>query len=138
MRTSVGPGFFALLTLMLMTVGLMLGHQAGDVTSAAAPQPGVVAETGHRVVVFEAPGCGWCARFREYQAPSYEASDVSERAPLSYVRLRTREAELFGLRGEITVTPTFVIVDGNRQEIGRLTGYPRNSRQLTEYVESVL
>jgi hypothetical protein len=75
------------------------------------------------LVMFEQPGCEWCAVFDREIAPVYAKTAEGQRAPLR--RLRSGAplpADLAFLEVE-RLTPLFVLVDNGR-EIGRIRGYP--------------
>jgi len=75
------------------------------------------------LVMFERPGCAWCARFNAEIAPLYGKTEESRAAPLRRVDLNgPRPADLAGIDPG-PFTPTFVVVQEGR-EIGRIRGYP--------------
>ena len=75
------------------------------------------------LVMFERPGCGWCARFNAEIAPIYAKTDEGRALPLRRVDLaKALPADLAGIDPG-AFTPTFVVVDQGR-EIGRIRGYP--------------
>jgi len=82
--------------------------------------------TGSRaaeLVMFERPGCVWCARFNAEIAPVYAKTEESQAAPLRRVDLNgPLPADLAGIDPG-AFTPTFVVVKEGR-EIGRIRGYP--------------
>jgi len=76
------------------------------------------------LLMFEEDGCVWCARWDAEVAPDYANSPEGRIAPL--VRYDLRRDPLpdeLELRGRVRYTPTFVLVDDDR-EVGRITGYP--------------
>lgn len=81
------------------------------------------------LVMFERPGCGYCARFDREVAPIYAKTEEGQRAPLrrmemamGFGALSGSKAEDFTLASPVRFAPTFVLVDQGR-EIGRITGY---------------
>ena len=75
------------------------------------------------LVMFERPGCVWCARFDAEIAPVYGKTEESQAAPLRRVDLSgPLPADLAGIDPG-AFTPTFVVVKEGR-EIGRIRGYP--------------
>lgn len=82
--------------------------------------------TGSRaaeLVMFERPGCVWCARFNADIAPIYGKTEEGQAAPLRRVDLNgSLPADLAGIDPG-AFTPTFVVVKEGR-EIGRIRGYP--------------
>lgn len=73
------------------------------------------------LVMYESPGCPWCARWRAEVGLAYSRSDEGRRAPLRNVDLSANAGVT--LLSPVVVSPTFVLVDGGR-EIGRIVGYP--------------
>ncbi len=73
------------------------------------------------LVMYESPGCPWCARWRAEVGPAYARSDEGHRAPLRNVELSADAG--VQLLSPVVVSPTFVLVDNGR-EIGRIVGYP--------------
>lgn len=83
----------------------------------AAP---VHAET--RLLMFEQPGCVYCAAWHDEVGPGYPHSTEGKAAPLMILPLRGALPEGIILSSKPVLTPTFVlVVDG--QETGRLEGY---------------
>ncbi|MBR0764431.1 thioredoxin [Bradyrhizobium japonicum] len=75
------------------------------------------------LVMFERPGCAWCARFNAEIGPIYGKTGESRAAPLRRVDLSgPLPADLAGINPG-PFTPTFVVVQEGR-EIGRIRGYP--------------
>lgn len=76
------------------------------------------------LLMFEQPGCPYCARFDAEIAPGYPDSAAGELAPLRRVDIHEdRTGGYEGLENAV-FTPTFVLVDDEGNEVGRLTGYP--------------
>ncbi|MCS6878171.1 MAG: transcriptional regulator [Geminicoccaceae bacterium] len=75
------------------------------------------------LVLFEARGCPWCARFDAEIGPVYAATAEGRRAPLRRIEHTPDPPEGIVLAGPIRYTPTFVLVEGGR-EVGRIQGYP--------------
>lgn len=73
------------------------------------------------LVMYESPGCPWCARWRAEVGLAYARSDEGRRAPLRNVELSADAG--VKLLSPVVISPTFVLVDGDR-EIGRIVGYP--------------
>lgn len=84
----------------------------------AAALPSAAAE----LVMFEAAGCPYCARWNREIAPIYPKTDEGKRAPLRRVDIATpRPADLAAI-ANVVYTPTFVLMQDGR-EIGRIVGY---------------
>lgn len=96
---------------MLRLLFLLLALGAGIAPAAAA-----------ELVMFEAAGCPYCARWNREVAPIYPKTVEGKRAPLRRVNIAApRPADLAAIGG-VVYTPTFVLMDGGR-EIGRIVGY---------------
>ncbi len=95
-------------------------------TLAAAAAFALLSTAGSQaaeLVMFERPGCVWCARFDAEIAPTYGKTEESQAAPLRRVnRNGPLPADLAGIDPG-AFTPTFVVVKEGR-EIGRIRGYP--------------
>lgn len=75
------------------------------------------------LLMVEAPGCVWCARWNAEIGPAYPNTAEGRRAPLRRVDLSDSwPGDLAGIARE-RVTPTFILVNG-ATEVGRLRGYP--------------
>jgi thioredoxin-related protein len=84
----------------------------------AAGLPAAAAE----LIMFEAVGCPYCARWNREIAPIYPKTAEGKRAPLRRVDIaQPRPVDLAGI-GNIVYTPTFVLVEDGK-EIGRIVGY---------------
>lgn len=84
----------------------------------AAGHPAVAAE----LLMFEAAGCPYCARWNREVAPIYPKTAEGKRAPLRRVDLAgPRPADLAALP-TVVYTPTFVLLEDGK-EIGRIVGY---------------
>lgn len=92
------------------------------------------------LLMFEEDGCVWCARFDAEVAPEYANSPQGEIAPLKRYNLRRDPLpDELQLDSRVRYTPTFVLVDGDR-EVGRITGYPGESAfwvALDELIERI-
>lgn len=94
------------------------GVLLGLLTTLGAARAGAA-----ELLVFEQPGCPWCARFEAEIAPAWPKTAEGRQAPLRRVDItRPWPDDLKDLRHD-RVTPTFVLVEGGR-EIGRIRGYP--------------
>lgn len=65
----------------------------------------------------------WCARWDAEIAPIYSKTSEGQAAPLRRIDISVREPEDFSFTRRVAFTPTFVLVDGDR-ELGRIEGYP--------------
>ena len=76
-----------------------------------------------QLLMFEQPGCIYCARWNEEVGPEYSLTDEGKAAPLLRLQLRDPMPEGLTIIRQPVFTPTFVLVkDG--VETGRLEGYP--------------
>jgi thioredoxin-related protein len=100
-----------LLRLLFLVLGL-----------AALALPAAPPAAGAELVMFEAAGCPYCARWNREIAPIYPKTEEGKRAPLRRVdTAQPRPADLAAIVN-IVYTPTFVLMDEGR-EIGRIVGY---------------
>lgn len=75
------------------------------------------------LIMFEEPGCAWCAAWQEQIGGVYARTEEGHRAPLRRVdKTAERPADLGAIQG-IAFTPTFVLMEDGR-EVGRIVGYP--------------
>jgi hypothetical protein len=75
------------------------------------------------LLMFEAPACPYCARWRAEVGPGYAKSAEGRRAPLHELAIEEASGLRIQFNAPIVVSPTFVVVDGGK-EIGRIIGYP--------------
>ncbi len=76
-----------------------------------------------RLLMFEQPGCIYCAAWNQEVAPEYPLTDEGRAAPLQRLQLHAPLPDGLTLRRPPVFTPTFVLVlDG--LETGRIEGYP--------------
>ncbi|WP_180966801.1 hypothetical protein [Cohaesibacter celericrescens] len=88
--------------------------------SAAPVEPTGV---GMELLMVEAEGCVWCARWNKEIGPIYPKSSEGKRAPLRRIDKQTSLPSSFKLTRGFFYTPTFILlVDGT--EKGRIEGYP--------------
>lgn len=101
------------------------GYRLLAMLACLLPVAGIAsyAATAAELVMFVEVGCSWCQRWDREVGEAYPRSEEGGRAPLR--RLHISAARNSGLRlaGAVTVTPTFVLVEGGA-EVGRITGYP--------------
>lgn len=72
------------------------------------------------LLVVERANCSWCRLWNEEIAPVYPKSKEGGVAPI--VRADVRELPDVVFSGPIEYTPTFVVIDNNR-EVDRIVGY---------------
>jgi len=101
----------ALFQATLVALGAALAPAAGTSPAAAA-----------ELVMFEAAGCPYCARWNREIGPIYPKTDEGKRAPLRRVDIAARRPPDLAAIAGIVYTPTFVLMDEGR-EIGRIVGY---------------
>jgi thioredoxin-related protein len=94
---------------------------AGGVASAGDGKPAPAA--AHTLIMVEQPGCFYCIRWHEEIAPAYPKTDIGAFAPLRSEQLRAIPDDLT-LDRRVVFTPTFIIVNADGTELGRLEGYP--------------
>lgn len=78
---------------------------------------------GLGLLMFEQPGCIYCARWDAEIAPAYPLTAEGRAAPLHRLQLHDDLPHGITLGAPPVFTPTFVLVrDG--EELGRIEGYP--------------
>lgn len=87
---------------------------------AFAPAPLLAADA--ELIMFEQPGCPFCAKWNREIAPIYPKSDIGAKAPLRRVQISDKKSYGVTLSGAVIFTPTFVISVAGR-ETGRIEGY---------------
>lgn len=101
---------------------------AGFAAAAFLAAAVLTANAGARaaeLVMFERPGCPWCARWDAEVAPAYVKSPEGARAPLRRHNLDNGQPRDITLERPVRYTPTFVLAEGGR-EVARITGYIDN------------
>jgi hypothetical protein len=93
------------------------------VLCALALAAGVQGAAAAELLMFEDPGCSWCRRWLAEVGPGYANTEEGRLAPLRRIDIRDQARARVVLERRVTVTPTFVLVEGGR-EVGRLVGYP--------------
>lgn len=76
------------------------------------------------LVMVEQAGCAWCARWDREVAPEYPLTEEGQAAPLRRIDLHQPVPEDLALDSRPRLTPTFVLVDDEGRELGRIEGYP--------------
>jgi hypothetical protein len=96
---------------LLLTLWLVIASATGALSAEV------------QLLMFEQPGCIYCARWNEDIAPEYPLTVEGKAAPLQRLQLRDPVPAAFSLDSHPVFTPTFVlVVDG--VETGRIEGYP--------------
>jgi thioredoxin-related protein len=88
-------------------------------TAALSPRIADASE----LLMFERDGCVWCARWNREIAPVYDKTDEAKLLPLRRIDMDRDKSPGVALASPVRFTPTFLIVDNNGREIGRITGY---------------
>lgn len=78
---------------------------------------------GLELLMFEQPGCVYCAAWDREIAPQYPLTTEGKAAPLRRLQLREPLPSGLTLDAPPVFTPTFVLVDDG-VETGRIEGYP--------------
>ncbi len=85
-----------------------------------APPPAVAVE----LLMFESDSCEWCDAWHAEIGPIYPKTSEGKVAPLRTIDVHDpRPSDLDHIEG-IRFTPTFVLIDDEGQEVGRINGYP--------------
>jgi thioredoxin-related protein len=89
---------------------------------AAALIVAATAGQAAELVMIDLKSCSYCAKFRHDVAPTYNATDAGQRAPLRIVSpLKKWPSDLAGVK-PAPFTPVFILVENGR-EVGRFAGY---------------
>lgn len=75
------------------------------------------------LLMFEEPGCIWCARWNAQIGPVYPKTPEGQAAPLRRLDIRDPLPDDITLERPAFYTPTFVLVRDGR-ELSRIEGYP--------------
>jgi hypothetical protein len=75
------------------------------------------------LVMYDKPGCVWCARFERDIGRRYPSFEMGRIAPLRRVDIHDQRRSGVDLQEPVIYTPTFVLIDDEGAEIGRITGY---------------
>ena len=98
----------------------MIRHLAPLLFAIALPVQAWAADL--QLLMFEQPGCIYCARWNADVAPEYPLTDEGRAAPLRRLQLRDPLPDGITLDRPAVFTPTFVLVaDGVEQ--ARIEGY---------------
>jgi hypothetical protein len=76
-----------------------------------------------QLLMFEQPGCIYCAAWNEEVAPEYPLTAEGKAAPLRRLQLRAPLPDRITILAPPVFTPTFVLVEDG-VETGRIEGYP--------------
>lgn len=95
---------------------------AGFLAMSAPAGVAEPAQADIALLMFEQPGCLYCAAWNEEVAPEYPLTDEGRAAPLRRLQLREALPEGIVLDRPAVFTPTFVLVSGGA-EVGRIEGY---------------
>ena len=91
---------------------------------AAAPFIAGTQANAAELLMFEQAGCPFCQAFDAEIASGYPDSEAGRAAPLRRVDIHDdRRGGIASLRPAV-FTPTFVLIDDDNREVGRLEGYP--------------
>ena len=89
--------------------------------ASAIAGPAMAAEL--QLLMFEQPGCIYCARWNAEIAPEYPKTAEGQAAPLRRMQLRDPLPADITLVSPPVFTPTFVLIQGGA-ELARIEGYP--------------
>ena len=76
------------------------------------------------LVMVEQRGCSYCKAWDAEIGVAYDKTAEGAAAPLRRVDLHKAMPEDLHFARRVTFTPTFVLVDAEGQELGRIEGYP--------------
>src|ERR1700687_956377 len=77
---------------------------------------------GVELIMFNAPWCAPCRRFISEVLPIYSRSPLGQRIPIGIIDQSNQGRVRFILREQVQNTPTFILLDGDR-EVSRFVGY---------------
>lgn len=75
------------------------------------------------LLMFEQPGCQYCAKWDAEVGPEYPVTVEGRAAPLRRLFLNASLPIDLQLASRPVFTPTFILID-NGHEVGRIEGYP--------------
>ena len=75
------------------------------------------------LLMFDQPGCVYCARWDREIAPAYPKTEEGMAAPLRRLSLHEPLPDDVVIESRVTFTPTFVLLEDGA-EVGRIEGYP--------------
>lgn len=82
-----------------------------------------VASADLQLMMFEQPGCSYCAQWTRDVGPKYPLTTEGKAAPLVHIDIHAQLPEGVSLNSQPVFTPTFVLLkDGI--ESARIDGYP--------------
>lgn len=85
---------------------------------------GAITQVSAQELVFvHSPACVYCEQWRKEIAPAYPKSDEAKLLPLREVNRDDGMPEDLSHVLYPAFTPTFIVMDGNNQEVGRIVGY---------------
>ncbi|MEX0968967.1 MAG: thioredoxin fold domain-containing protein [Paracoccaceae bacterium] len=76
-----------------------------------------------RLVMFEQPGCVYCARWMREVGDAYHLTEEGQIAPLWRINIHSDYPDTIVLQQKPVYTPTFILIDENHHEVARLEGY---------------
>lgn len=83
----------------------------------------VQAQAQTELLMFDEPGCIWCAQWDAEVGPEYPITPEGIAAPLRRISIHSPLPEDYELTSRPRYTPTFVLVSEGA-EVGRIEGYP--------------
>ncbi len=103
---------------------LHLNYLTGILTLVSVALIGIVPASisAAEIVMFESKSCHVCRKWNKEIGPSYNKSEIGKKLPLRQVELSKDRTAGIDLQRGVWVTPTFVIVENNK-EMARIQGY---------------
>ena len=86
--------------------------------------PLAAADARLRLLMFDADDCPYCEQWHDEVGGVYAKTAEGRRAPLETTALYDPLPASVRLREPVRYTPTFVLLDDDGRELGRITGYP--------------
>ena len=101
-------------------------RRLASVVALAAVWPLLISPAGvaaAELVMFEEPGCAWCAAWNAEVGVVYDKTAEGREAPLRRVDMTGPRPDDLRAVEAVVYSPTFVLVQQGA-EVGRITGYP--------------
>ncbi len=83
----------------------------------------LTAQAEVQLLMFEQPGCRYCAQWNRQIGPKYPLTTEGQQAPLMRIDIHATLPDGITLRSAPVFTPTFVLVQDG-VEVDRIEGYP--------------
>ncbi|MGL4438643.1 MAG: thioredoxin family protein [Bosea sp. (in: a-proteobacteria)] len=96
---------------LLLMLPVLVGGQSAPASAA-------------ELLMFETRSCPWCLRWKQEVGVAYPKTPEGQRAPVRSIDLYASLPAGVLLAKPVQFSPTFVLIDDDGSEVGRITGYP--------------